>query len=239
MMQMCWCLLPLRDRYEKRWEYRETHNMTILSFSLLCLSQLRDWGLWSTQKHLWAAPTCSQRAPAVMEPWTPAAPSQHRHGFPISSQPADMFNLAPAQTVGQSLMHYMRHSPVKAGGISLEVILSQIFNTNRQTSGHQSHRFNTQDGAWGAWSCLMMNYWNRVLFLIMHGMTPLKDFLHCSDVTLSFQTLKSKGAFYKRQGAPHIVAAGTLQIGLWWWRHLWLIKPFVTVCHKGDSSRSP
>lgn len=112
---MRWHLFPIRDGYKKRWKYRETYNMTISfnhSFILLHL------GLECCGPHRRASPTCSEWTLTVMEPWTPAVLSQHGHGFPISKQPADMFNSAWTQTVGQSLMHYMGHSPVKADGIS-------------------------------------------------------------------------------------------------------------------------
>lgn len=49
----------------------------------------------------------------------------------------------------------------------------------------------------------MLNCSNRVHFVLF-----LRNFLHRTDATPSFQTLKSKGAFSKCQGAPRIASPG-------------------------------
>ena len=90
---------------------------------------------------------------------------------------------------GQSLMHYTGHSHVTAAGISLWVSLSQIFNTNRRTSGLWSHRVSPRDPTRGARSRSMLNYWNSSF---SYHAWDCERLIHCTDVTLSLQTLNSK-----------------------------------------------
>lgn len=125
--------------------------------------------------HTKAPQSCSNTAAAV---------GRHRHGFPISSLTSRHVQLGTDTDCGAKLN-------------ALHGSFLARFETQRQTSGHWSLRFSSQDASWRAVCCLMLTYWNRALFLIVHDMRVLRDFLHCSAVTLSFQTLKSKAAFYK------------------------------------------
>lgn len=103
-----------------------------------------------------------------------------------------MFSWAATQTVGQSLMHYTGHSRVKVGGVSQQVMLSQISDTNRRTSGHWSHRFSPRGATWGAVSCWIIEVPSSVFN--MHETLERFSLMHwCNTVLPRFK--KQKGAF--------------------------------------------
>lgn len=126
----------------------------------------------------------------------------HKHGFPISSQAADMFSMGLTQTSGQSLMQYTGHSPVKAGGISRWVSVSQILNIRPLIPQSQSPRSHTR-----CEKLLNVELLKQIFFLSC--MRPWKTHsLHwCNTVLPNFK--QQKRPFINVEG---LQAAGRLRL---------------------------